>query len=167
MTTKADMEKKSPVLHPIGIIHTPFKQVEGTPIQTVFAPETKGTIEIFPEFAAGLKDLDGFDRIWLIYHLHCSPPARLLVKPFRDDREHGVFATRAPCRPNPLGLSCVRLLSVQDHSLEIAGVDTVDGTPLLDIKPYVPLFDSHPASRAGWFDEQRVLRTHADGRFTP
>ena len=160
------MKTKSLILRPIGVIHTPFKQVEGIPIQPVFAPDTRGTIEIFPEFSAGLKDLDGFDRIWLIYHLHASPPAQLLVKPFRDDREHGVFATRAPCRPNPLGLSCVRLLGIRDHTLDIAEVDILDETPLLEIKPYVPTFDAHPVSRAGWFDEQRVDRKHADGRFS-
>ena len=160
------MVKKDLLLRPIGVIHTPFKQVEGTPIQPVFAPDTRGTIEILQEFTAGLKDIDGFERIWLIYHLHCSAPARMQLKPFLDDREHGIFATRAPCRPNPLGLSCVRLLSVRNNILEIAEGDILDGTPLLEIKPYVPKFDAHPTARAGWFDEQRVNRTHADGRFS-
>lgn len=160
------METPSLVIRPIGTIHTPFKQTEGTPIQSVFAPDIRGTAEVLPEFAAGLKDLAEFDRIWLVYHLHRSSPARMCLKPFRDDREHGVFATRAPSRPNPLGLSCVRLLSVRDNTLEIAGVDMVDGTPLLDIKPYVPQFDSHPTARAGWLDEYRVDRTQADDRFS-
>jgi tRNA (adenine37-N6)-methyltransferase len=160
------MAKPPLTLRPIGIIHTPFKQVEGTPIQPVFAPDTQGTVEILPEFLAGLKDLDGFERIWLIYHLHCSSPARMHLKPFLDDREHGVFATRAPCRPNPIGLSCVQLLSVRENTLDIGGVDIMDGTPLLDIKPYVPSFDSHSVSRGGWFDERRVRGTHADDRFS-
>ncbi len=151
--------------NPIGIIRTPFTQPAGTPIQSAFAAGAPGTVELFPEFADGLQDLGGFDRVWLLYCLDRAPAGRLRVIPFRDTVEHGVFATRSPCRPNPLGLSCVRLLAVEGRMLRIADVDMLDGTPLLDIKPYVPRFDAFPASRAGWFDTSGVQTTHADNRF--
>ena len=149
----------------IGVIHTPYETREGTPIQPVYAQDQAGAVELFPAYVTGIQDLDGFDRIWLVYHLHCASPGKLQVVPFRDNREHGVFATRAPCRPNPIGLSCVRLLKIDGNTLHVRGVDMLDGTPLLDIKPYVPTFDSFPDAKAGWFDAQRVDRIHADGRF--
>jgi len=137
------------------------------PIQPVFAERTEGTVEVLPQYAEGLRDLAGFDRLWLVYHLHCAPPGKMRVVPFRDNREHGIFATRSPCRPNPIGLSCVRLLGIEGNTLRVGGVDMLDGTPLLDIKPYVPAFDSFPDAKAGWLDAQRVDRTHADERFKP
>lgn len=149
----------------IGVIRTPFVESEGTPIQPVYAREAEGTVELLPEYAEGTLDLDGFDRLWLLYCFDRAPAARLRVVPFRDDRAHGVFATRSPCRPNPLGLSCVRLLAVEGCRLRVAGVDMLDGTPLLDLKPYVPQFDSFPGARAGWLDAGRVDRTRADRRF--
>lgn len=151
----------------IGIIHTPYESSNGTPIQPVYAQDREGTVELFAPYADGIQDLDGFDRIWLVYHLHCAPAGPLRVIPFRDNREHGVFATRSPCRPNPIGLSCVRLLVIEGNTLRVAGVDMLDGTPLLDIKPYVPEFDSFPNAKAGWLNEQRVDRTRADARFEP
>ncbi len=159
------MENVESGLRHIGIIHTPFKKAEGTPIQPVFGRDATGTVELFADFAAGLEDLDGFDRIWLVYKLHRSLSYTMRVKPFLDNREHGLFATRSPNRPNSIGLSAVRLLKVNAKTLEVGDVDMLDGTPLLDIKPYIPKFDSHPGSRAGWYDENRVSMTVADGRF--
>jgi tRNA-Thr(GGU) m(6)t(6)A37 methyltransferase TsaA len=151
----------------IGVIHTPFHEAAGTPIQPSFARGAEGTIDVLPQYADGLADLAGFERLWLIYQFDRTGPIRLRVKPFRDSRERGVFATRAPCRPNPIGLSCVRLLSITGCVLTIADVDMLDGTPLLDIKPYVPAFDAHWQSRAGWLDLPGAAHTHADGRFNP
>lgn len=123
-------------------------------------------MELFADYAEGIRDLDGFDRIWLIYAFHHAPPlGKMRVVPFRDNREHGVFATRTPCRPSPIGLSCVRLLGIEGRTLRVSGVDMLEGTPLLDIKPYVPEFDSFPDAKAGWLDKSRVNRTYADSRF--
>jgi tRNA-Thr(GGU) m(6)t(6)A37 methyltransferase TsaA len=154
-------------MKPIGVIHSPFAHQSGTPIQPVFAEGRQGTVEILPRYQEGLIDLVGFERIWLLYLLHCAPPARLRVIPYRDTAERGIFATRSPCRPNAIGLSCVRLLGVAENLLTVADLDILDGAPLLDIKPYVPEFDSFPNSRAGWFEARRVDRTHADDRFEP
>lgn len=152
-------------LTPIGSIHSPFTLAAGMPIQPVFAEGTDGTVDVLPQYAEGLQDLEGFDRLWLVYWFHKAPPGPLRVIPFRDTTERGVFATRAPCRPSPIGLSCVRLLGIEGNTLRVGGVDMLDGTPLLDIKPYVPDFDSFPNAKAGWLDERRVSRTHADERF--
>lgn len=124
-----------------------------------------GTVRVFKEFQEGLKDLEGFERIWLIYWFHRTPHPRLLVTPFLDDRERGVFATRAPTRPNPIGMSSVRLLRVEGNVLRVADVDILDGTPLLDIKPYAPAFDSYRVKRSGWLDKARRRRRLADKRF--
>jgi len=152
---------------PIGLIHSPFRQQAGTPIQPVFAEGAQGTVELNPEYEEGLLDLIGFERIWLLYWLHCAPPARLRAVPYRDEVERGIFATRSPCRPNAIGVSCVRLLAVSGTILTVGDMDILDGTPLLDIKPYVPDFDSYPNAKAGWLDACRVDRTHADERFDP
>jgi tRNA-Thr(GGU) m(6)t(6)A37 methyltransferase TsaA len=150
---------------PIGIIRTPFQEPTGTPIQPSRSGGAKGTVGLFPEYADGLKDLDGFERIWLIYWLDRAPAPQLLVIPFLDDRERGVFATRAPGRPNAIGMSVVRLLQVVSNTLEVADVDILDGTPLLDIKPYVAEFDCHSVEKSGWFDQAPLRRSVADGRF--
>ncbi len=150
---------------PIGLIHTPFREAAGTPIQPVFAGDAEGEVAVFEDVLEGLLDLEGFERIWLIYAFHRAGPARLRLVPFLDTVERGVFATRAPSRPNSIGLSCVRLISITGRRLRVAGVDVLDGTPLLDIKPYVPAFDAHPTSRAGWLDAARAKRTRADARF--
>lgn len=159
-------DRRAVSFKPIGIIRSPFKEAVGTPIQTVFAADAHGSVEMYPEYEEGLRDLDGFERIWLIYLLDRTPGEKLRVVPFRDNTERGIFATRAPCRPNPIGLSCVRLLSINGNVVSIAGVDMLDGTPLLDIKPYVPEFDAFPESGCGWVEKTKVRRTLADERFT-
>jgi tRNA-Thr(GGU) m(6)t(6)A37 methyltransferase TsaA len=153
--------------HPVGVVHSPFTKLEGMPLQPVAAPEVRGTVEIHPQFAPGLKDLDGFSHLYLVAHLHRGAPGGLEVVPFLDDTVRGIFATRSPRHPNPIGISVVRLLAVDGSVLEIAGVDLVDGTPVLDIKPYVPKFDSVAAERTGWLGEaaERVHRVNADARF--
>ena len=152
---------------PIGIIHTPFKNAVGTPIQPKAGKGKKGTVEIFSEFKEGLIDLAGFSHIILISHFHLAKDYKLKVTPFMDDEEHGVFATRAPSRPNPIGISVVRLNRIENNILYIHDVDIIDGTPLLDIKPYVPDFDSKENIKIGWL-EKRVIQlstTKDDGRF--
>ena len=151
----------------IGTIHSPFTEPAGMPIQPAGAAGVRGTIDIDEKFRDGLRDLCGFSRIILIYHLHRSEGYALNVIPFLDTVPHGIFATRAPRRPNAIGLSIVRLISVNDCELVIEDVDVVDGTPLLDIKPYVPEFDSFPDERSGWFFgcRERVVSVRADQRF--
>lgn len=153
--------------NPIGIIHSPFKDIKGMPIQPAGAKGIAGTIEIYPEFAEGLKDLEGFSHIILIYHFHLSKGYSLKVKPFLDDNLHGVFATRAPKRPNPIGISVVRLRKIEGNILRIEDVDIVDGTPLLDIKPYVPEFDVHEVEKIGWLSQKnkKLHRVKSDERF--
>jgi tRNA-Thr(GGU) m(6)t(6)A37 methyltransferase TsaA len=154
-------------MQPIGVIHSPFTEPAGTPIQPAMAEGVEGRVEVFPDYTAGLKDLDGFDRIWLIYQFDRAAPPRLLVTPFLDDVPRGVFATRAPCRPNPIGLSSVRLERVEGGVLYVRDVDILDGTPLLDLKPYVPRFDHFDVRRCGWLDLAAHDRRVADGRFEP
>ena len=153
---------------PIGIIHSPHKKPQGSPIQPTAARGIEGEIEIFPEFAEGLEDLAGFSHIFLIYHFHLSKKFSLRVKPFLDDNQRGLFATRAPSRPNPSGISVVRLVAIIESTLRIQNVDVVDGTPLLDIKPYVPAFDVHPVEKFGWLGKKsrKVEDAVDDGRFT-
>jgi tRNA-Thr(GGU) m(6)t(6)A37 methyltransferase TsaA len=153
---------------PIGIIHSPFKEPKGTPIQPAGAEGIAGTVEIFPEYAEGLQDIDGFSHIVLIYHFHLSKKPSLKVKPFMDDKPHGVFAMRGPSRPNPIGVSVVRLVRVAENVLHIQDVDVVDGTPVLDIKPYVPAFDIREVEKTGWLEEnvRKLPASRDDGRFT-
>ena len=151
----------------IGIVHSPFKETKGMPIQPPGAAKIRGTIEIFPEFVKGLKDLEGFSHIILLYHFHRVQKSELVVIPFMDSQPHGVFATRAPKRPNPIGLSVVKLLNIEQNILHIKNVDIVDGTPLLDIKPYVPEFDQPPVERVGWLAQAKgkVRSKKSDDRF--
>jgi tRNA (adenine37-N6)-methyltransferase len=152
---------------PIGIIHSPFTELEGMPIQPAGAAGIKGSVEVFKEFCPGLKDLDGFSHIILLYLFHRSSGFNLHVVPFLDSTPRGLFATRAPKRPNPIGLSIVRLDMVEDNVLQIRNVDILDGTPLLDIKPYVPGFDAQQEVRAGWLGKagETVTSRKADDRF--
>ena len=152
---------------PIGIIHSPFKEPKGTPIQPTGAKNIDGTVEVFPEYAEGLKDIEGFSHIILICHFHLSGRWKLEVKPFMDNQLHGLFATRAPARPNPIGISIVRLVRVEKNILHIQDVDIVDGTPLLDIKPYVPDFDMRKVEKTGWLEQNlhKLSASKDDERF--
>jgi len=152
-------------IEPIGVIETPFHEPAGTPIQPSRANGALGKVRVGPKFWRGLQNLTGFERIWLVYWLHKQPGSSLVVTPFLDQQPRGVFATRAPTRPAPIGISAVRLMGIEDGVLEVADVDMIDGTPLLDIKPYIPEFDSYPASKAGWFDASDSQSRLADNRF--
>ena len=138
---------------PIGVIHSPFLDKKDTPIQPTRS-RAAGQVEVFEEYATGLEDLEGFSHIILLYVFHRSSGFRLKVQPFLDSRPHGLFSTRYPCRPNPIGLSIVRLVNRRGRWLDIEGVDVLDRTPLLDIKPYVPEFDIRTGARAGWFENR-------------
>ena len=153
-------------LRPIGVVRSAFQMAAGTPIQAALAGEKEGSVELFEEFAPGLKDLDGFERIWLLYWFDQAEwDGRLAVTPYLDTTPRGVFATRAPSRPNRIGLSSVQLLGIECNVLRIRGVDVLDGTPVLDIKPYVPRFDSFEGARAGWLDSVSTGGVVADDRF--
>jgi len=149
----------------IGRIHSPFKQATGTPIQPSRAVGVEGHIVIDSCWVAALKDVEGFERLWLIYWFDRASEAKTRVIPYRDVVERGLFATRAPARPNPIGLSNVRLLGIDNNILRIADVDILDGTPLLDIKPYVPSYDNFPVSRLGWIATVPDKPVVADSRF--
>jgi tRNA (adenine37-N6)-methyltransferase len=158
---------KEILYRPIGTIHSPFKDIIGMPIQPTVALDIAGTVEIEPSYVDGLKDIEGFSHIILIYHFHLSKRYSLRVKPFLDNHLHGVFSTRAPNRPNSIGISVVRLVKVEGCTLRIIDVDIVDDTPLLDIKPYVPEFDVRKVERTGWLSKraEKVHNKKADERF--
>lgn len=145
------------IMKPIGVIHSPFTEKSQTPVQPVFS-NAVGRVEVYPEFAEGLQDLEGFSHIFLFYVFHEANDFSLRVKPFLDDKIHGLFATRYPHRPNPIGFSVVRLLEKQASALKIEGVDVLDGTPLLDIKPYVPDFDIFLDTRDGWYSNRNQIK---------
>jgi tRNA-Thr(GGU) m(6)t(6)A37 methyltransferase TsaA len=151
----------------IGTIHSPFADLEDMPIQPTGEASAPGIAELLPQFVEGLKDLEGFSHIILLYHLHKVRRTDLTVTPFLGSEPRGVFATRAPTRPNPIGLSIVRLIRVEENRLYLGGVDILDGTPLLDIKPYVPDFDQPEGARAGWLETRRgkVRSVKSDRRF--
>ena len=151
----------------IGTIHTPFTTLDDMPIQPKGAKEVIGTIEIKKEFAEGLNDLDGFSHIYLLYEFHMAPKTAMLVTPFMDTRQRGVFATRSPLRPNHIGLSIVVLKRVEGNIITVQGVDVLDGTPLLDIKPYIAAFDEVQNSSSGWMQssEEEVTMKRSDRRF--
>ena len=152
-------------LRVIGRIRTPFVEATGTPIQPAYARGAEGQVIVDDPFAAALDDIEGFERVWLVYWMDRVTTFQPRVVPYRDTKEHGLFATRSPCRPNPIGMSVVRLVRRDERVLHVADVDILEDTPLLDIKPYVPEFDAHPSSKAGWFDACGVDRQVADGRF--
>lgn len=154
-------------LKPIGFIHTPFEKPKGIPIQTTAAKGVKGRVEVFPEFVEGLKDLEGFSHLILIYHFHLARITALQVTPFLDTEKRGVFATRAPSRPNHIGLSVVELEKVEGNDLFVKDVDIVDGTPLLDIKPFVLQFDFKEVTKTGWLGKviHKLPNAEDDGRF--
>ena len=152
---------------PIGFIHSPFTDLENMPIQPAGGKSAPGTIDILSEFSEGLIDLAGFSHLILIYHFHQVRRQQLSVTPFLDEEPHGIFATRAPTRPNPVGISVVRLLKIERNRLFVDEVDILDGTPLVDLKPYVPEFDVRSGARAGWLEKARgkVWETRSDDRF--
>jgi tRNA-Thr(GGU) m(6)t(6)A37 methyltransferase TsaA len=153
---------------PIGVIHTPFDSTAGMPVQSVAAGGVSGTIELDPRFQDGLSDLEAFSHLILVTHLHQVIGYALQVVPFLDDRPHGIFATRSPRRPNPIGLSIVRLVAIAGSTLYIQEVDVVDGTPLLDLKPFVPAIDNRQTEKIGWFADRldRLPTVRSDDRFT-
>ena len=159
-----DDVKRPVTFRPIGVIHSPHQRPQATPIQPVYAGGARGRAEILPEYAAGLADLEGFSHVFLIYWFHKAAAPQLTVKPFLEDVTHGVFATRAPCRPNPIGLSLVRLLRREANVLHLDDVDILDGTPLLDIKPYATRFDYRENARCGWQDHVDEATARARGR---
>ena len=156
------------IYHHIGIVHTPFLRQQGTPIQPIAGKDVRGTVEVFPEYADGLKDIDGFSHLLLLFHMHLAKGFSLRTRPYLDDVERGVFAIRGPRRPNPIGLSIVRLEKVEENILHIRDLDMIDGTPLLDIKPYLPNVDERDGVRIGWLKgkKERFEKAKADGRFS-
>jgi tRNA-Thr(GGU) m(6)t(6)A37 methyltransferase TsaA len=152
----------------IGVIRTPFTELEGMPIQPAGAGEVLGEVILRPELAEGLKDLDGFSHIYLIYHFHKAGPSKLTVIPFMDKEPRGVFATRSPVRPSKLGLSIVELVAIENNRLTVRGADILDGTPLIDIKPYIEAFDCPENPACGWMtaDRNEVGKKRSDDRFT-
>jgi tRNA-Thr(GGU) m(6)t(6)A37 methyltransferase TsaA len=148
------------------VVRSPFHERRGMPLQSVAATEVHGRVEVEVEYAPGLRDLDGFSHLHLICHLHRAVPGELEVVPYLDDTVRGVFATRSPRHPNPIGLSVVRLEAVEGATLHVSGLDLLDGTPVLDIKPYVPAFDSFAVERSGWLERgaRRVHDVKADER---
>jgi tRNA-Thr(GGU) m(6)t(6)A37 methyltransferase TsaA len=150
-------EKKERILYrPIGIIHTEFLDKREAPLQGVFGKQAKGEVEIFSEFTAGLKEIEEFSHLILIYHFHRADGYSLITRPFLEDKERGIFAIRHFKRPNPIGLSVVKLESVKGNVLEVSEVDILDGTPLLDIKPLVPAFDHRDGAKSGWLSNPRL-----------
>ena len=152
---------------PIGVIHSPFKDLDGTPIQPIGGMGIQAEVEIFPDYVEGLRDLEGFSHIILLYHCHLSQAYKLTVKPFLDDVQRGLFATRAPARPNPIGMSLVRLTRIENATLFVEDIDIIDQTPLLDIKPFVPDFDVREVQKTGWLEKkaQNAEKISGDGRF--
>jgi tRNA-Thr(GGU) m(6)t(6)A37 methyltransferase TsaA len=145
-----------------------FTDVNGMPIQTAAAQDVAASLEVLPEFKKGLNGIEGFDYLILITHLHRSERESLEVVPFLDDQSHGVFSTRSPARPNRLGVSIINLIGVDGLTLTFKGCDMLDGTPVLDIKPYVPAFDFRDAHRVGWYESriQNLPHTRSDDRMS-
>ncbi|MCD6117738.1 tRNA (N6-threonylcarbamoyladenosine(37)-N6)-methyltransferase TrmO [bacterium] len=143
------------IFDPIGVIHTPFKKPAVMPAQGALSPETEGHVTVYPRFAEGLKDVEGFSHLILIYYFHRVDNYTLISRPYNDNTPRGIFAIRGPRRPNPVGMTVVKLLGREENILRISGIDMVDGTPLLDIKPYFPDIDSHQADRLGWSEGKK------------
>ena len=141
------------IVKPIGVIHTPYSEAKGIPIQGKFEEGVLGAAEVFPEYRKGLKDVEGFSHVYLIYHFDRAKEEKLIGKPFLEDDSHGIFAIRGPNRPNHIGISIVKVEKVEGNTITFSEVDILDGTPLLDIKPYVSHFDSRENVRNGWIEE--------------
>ncbi len=153
---------------PIGVVRTPHVDPKGTPIQPVGAVDIEGFIELKQEYVEGLKDLDGFSHLILLYHFHRSKKYSLKVKPYLEDKWRGIFATRYPARPNPIGLSVVRLSRIEGNRIYVLDVDMLDETPLLDIKPFIPDVDNRENARIGWLEKRvsRMREAKSDGRIS-
>lgn len=151
----------------IGVLHSPFGDIKGMPVQPVGALGVEGHVDVHPDYCGGLRDLEGFSHVFLLYHLHRVAGFDLVVRPFLDNADHGIFATRSPKRPNPIGLSVLELAGVEGTRVWLRNVDVLDGTPVLDIKPYVPHFDVWEAGRVGWFatKAQNAGNYRSDDRF--
>ena len=152
---------------PIGVVRSPYRSLDGMPLQTVAAPDVEARVELEPVVHGALRDLDGFSHLWLLVHLHTIEGWEPEVVPFLDTVRRGVLATRSPRHPNPIGLSLVALTAVEPGVLHVRGIDLLDGTPVLDVKPYVPLFDAVEGARAGWFEQagERVHEVRSDDRY--
>jgi len=137
-------------LQPIGLIRTPYTTKEECPIQPTFTPEEQSRVELFDEYAAGLKDIKGFSHLYLLYMFDRSGEVQLVRPTFLDDEPHGIYASRHPCRPNGIGISIVKLVERDGNILTVEGADMLDGTPLLDIKPYLPQYDCIAGASEGW-----------------
>jgi tRNA-Thr(GGU) m(6)t(6)A37 methyltransferase TsaA len=161
------MERQIMQMIRIGTIHTPFKEIADMPIQPSAAVGACAEIEVNREWSEGLKDLDGFSHIFVIYQFHRVSKKTLIVTPFLDSQPHGIFATRAPTRPNPIGLSVLTLTGITDNILRVENVDILDGTPILDIKPYIPAFDQPENVRTGWLQKngETISTSRSDNRF--
>jgi tRNA (adenine37-N6)-methyltransferase len=156
------------VINPIGIIHTPHKDVKNMPIQPIAAEGIKGYIELLPEYLPGLKDLEGFSHITLVYHFHKIVGYELQVIPFMDLETRGIFSCKAPKRPNAIGISTVKLIGIEDSVIHIEQVDMLDGTPLLDIKPFYPRYDNREDVKIGWLEKNKDIpldKLKSDERF--
>ena len=140
------------VFHAIGVVRSPHTDPPKTPIQPVFAQQARGTVILDPRYTDGLADLEGFSHIYLFYVFHKTKATKLTVRPFLEETTHGIFATRAPCRPNKLGFSVVKLISIEGNILKVEDIDILDGTPVIDIKPYIGRFDTRDGVRSGWQD---------------
>lgn len=140
-------------LHPVGKIHSPYKNAKDIPIQGRFRADVEAWIELNNEYVKGLKDLDGFSHAILLYYFHKSNREDIVGKPFLEEETHGIFAIRSPHRPNHIGLSVVKIKNIQENKVYFTQVDMIDGTPLLDIKPYVKYFDSRENVSSGWLDK--------------
>jgi tRNA-Thr(GGU) m(6)t(6)A37 methyltransferase TsaA len=148
---------------PIGVIHTPFRTKEECPVQPLYASGSSGRVEVYEEYAEGLKDLETFSHVYLVYQFDRAGAVQLIRPPFLDDESHGVFATRHPCRPNGIGMSIVKIIRISNNIIEVAGIDVLDRTPLLDIKPYMPRFDCIEHASEGWL-ANKDWRPKPEGR---
>ncbi len=164
MNAQKDRSVNSVVYHPIGIIRSPHKEGSKTPIQPIYADGCRGFVEIFPQYTEGLQGLEDFSHIFLIFHLHLRKEVKLIVKPWLHDKEKGVFATRSPHRPNAIGLSLVRLEKIEGSRVYVNDLDILDGTPLLDIKPYTKELDSRLTSKDGWLEQIDPKEARKKGR---